>query len=224
MPYTFTNALLQHLRESTTTEEEKRQIKDGLDFYLENWTSLPPGQHAALAAVGRTMLRLADSMIRKGKKAQGMKEVITCREGCAHCCRQAVGLSLPEAAVLVEAVRARQIPIDRAKLTRQATLTDSDDWTRLPADERACVFLGTDNRCQVYDERPLACRKYFSIGPPELCNIDAHPGGEVQIWFDMNAEILSTANMTHWGSETLPRLLLELLPTKEVPNGEADQC
>lgn len=140
---------------------------------------------------------------------------IRCGTGCAHCCRQVVACSPPEAALLLEAAERSGIAIDYDRLHRQAG-RDERTWQEQPVQDRDCVFLGPDGLCQVYDQRPASCRKYFSITPPELCNIERYPTSPVSVWFALDAELITTALFTAQGCGFLPDLLLQ---QKEVRRG-----
>lgn len=132
---------------------------------------------------------------------------VSCREGCASCCRQLVPVATLEAARLAELVAALPEP-RRARVlegfaravavmeerglieprapgrARVALMIDepaADAKTRWEAVSRRyygeridCPFL-EDERCSIYDERPLACREYRVTSPPELC-ADLSPG------------------------------------------------
>jgi len=121
-------------------------------------------------------------------------QTISCRMGCAACCRMLVPLSAPEAFALREYVE--QLPTDRR--TRLLTrLNDTKDrlkrenlWDQLhdvaeasrpmPDDEldpinRAyyalripCPYL-EDEMCSIYEARPAACRELLVTSPAELC-------------------------------------------------------
>ena len=117
---------------------------------------------------------------------------ITCRAGCAHCCRQLVPLSAPEAFHLAAVVDARA---DAKEIgARFSALHDALErsWIgyalrhRLAEDDRratelavgwhrlgyACPLL-VDERCSSYDARPIVCREYLVTTPVEGC---ARPG------------------------------------------------
>ncbi|NWF71569.1 MAG: YkgJ family cysteine cluster protein [Nitrospirae bacterium] len=119
---------------------------------------------------------------------------ISCRKGCAACCRMLVPLSVPEAFALRECVE--QLPADRRTLLLNR-LSETKDrlkheglWERLtdvaeasspvPDEEldpinRAyyalripCPYL--DNElCSIYEIRPAACRELLVTSPAELC-------------------------------------------------------
>ncbi len=124
---------------------------------------------------------------------------ISCRKGCAACCRMLVPVSAPEAFALHDRVQA--LPAERrdalmakaaqarAKLEQAgllARLTELAEADRPLTDEdfepinRAyyalrlpCPFL-EDELCTIYDDRPAACRELLVTTPAELCNDLAH--------------------------------------------------
>ena len=121
-------------------------------------------------------------------------QTISCRMGCAACCRMLVPLSAPEAFALREYVE--QLPTDRRThlLNR---LSDTKDrvkraglWDRLndvaeasrpvPDEELdpinrsyyalkiPCPYLENE-MCSIYEARPAACRELLVTSPAELC-------------------------------------------------------
>lgn len=129
-------------------------------------------------------------------ESQGMH--VTCSEGCAHarggCCRMVVCIDTIEAEYIVERypeVVQRALPEllrQHDVLGRELPLRDvealfGDDLDRkeeicshLFALDLVCPFLGADNRCQVYDARPIACRTHLALSSPEQCSVE---GGEM---------------------------------------------
>ncbi len=119
---------------------------------------------------------------------------ISCKMGCAACCRMLVPLSPPEAFSLREYVE--QLPNDRRsqllnrlsdaknRLTRAglwAQLNDVAEASKPMPDEaldpinRAyyalripCPYL-EDEMCSIYEARPAACRELLVTSPAELC-------------------------------------------------------
>lgn len=85
--------------------------------------------------------------------------------GCGKCCKvdgdvwlapeevlpitQHLGLTLPE--FRSNYIKAEIIPSDG---------NDSESWMCLKRDEGACIFLGEDNKCSIYEHRPVQCRTY----------------------------------------------------------------
>jgi Fe-S-cluster containining protein len=116
---------------------------------------------------------------------------ISCKRGCAHCCYQAVPISVVEAEFLAEWIRT--LPIDQqqelarrfretvlklsaADLTEslahmvwnsptEATFNLALDYLyqRIP-----CPFL-EDGACSIYPIRPFACREFLVTSSPEHC-------------------------------------------------------
>jgi Fe-S-cluster containining protein len=119
---------------------------------------------------------------------------ISCRIGCAACCRMLVPLSAPEAFALREYVG--QLPTDRRihLLNRLSDTTESLKheglWDRLndvaeasrsvPDEELdpinrsyyalriPCPYLENE-MCSIYEARPSACRELLVTSPAELC-------------------------------------------------------
>lgn len=137
-----------------------------------------------------------------GEQAQGLEEqralrrgeAISCRKGCAACCRMLVPLSAPEAFALQAAIE--RLPterqnhllarLDAAKLRLQEShiwdhlqavsesLTPPTDETLEPLNEAyyalrlPCPFL-EEEQCSIYEERPAACRELLVTSPAEFC-------------------------------------------------------
>ena len=121
-------------------------------------------------------------------------QTISCRMGCAACCRMLVPLSAPEAFALREYVE--QLPEERRThlLNRLSDTTESLKreglWDRLndvaeasrsvPDEELdpinlsyyalriPCPYLENE-LCSIYEARPSACRELLVTSPPELC-------------------------------------------------------
>lgn len=141
-------------------------------------------------------------MRRLGEEAQALEETrsieagktISCRKGCAACCRMMVPLSAPEAFALREFVRSlpaeRQQRISTRVAQTKSLLLSHGLWHRLlemgettqPPDDDAlepinrdyyalrtpCPFL-EDEVCSIYEERPAACRELLVTSPAEWC-------------------------------------------------------
>ena len=54
-----------------------------------------------------------------------------------------------------------------------------DDFYKLAYENRRCIFLGTDDSCQVYSDRPSVCRTNAVLGEASQCS-PQNDGGEVQ--------------------------------------------
>ena len=138
-----------------------------------------------------------------GQQAQELEEArtlalgesISCRKGCAACCRMLVPLSVPEAFALqasIERLPAEQQAHLQARLeTAKQLLQEHQLWNALeevsesshpPTDEsleplnRAyyalrmpCPFLDQE-QCSIYEDRPAACRELLVTSPADLCH------------------------------------------------------
>ncbi len=121
-------------------------------------------------------------------------QTISCRMGCAACCRMLVPLSAPEAFALREYVE--QLPLERQTRLRHR-LSEMKDclrgeglWDRLndvaeattPVPDESldpinrayyalripCPYLENE-MCSIYEARPAACRELLVTSPAELC-------------------------------------------------------
>jgi Fe-S-cluster containining protein len=147
--------------------------------------SVPP--EAMLPAL-RT---ITDAVVARGIiTAQTSGRSISCKSGCAACCRHMALISDIEARALTAVVERMPEPrqsVVRARFTaarqrmEQAGLVEpARHVEQLPPDRlRAlatayfklgldCPFL-EDERCSVYDDRPLVCRKLIVTSPHEWC-------------------------------------------------------
>lgn len=81
-----------------------------------------------------------------------------CRKGCAHCCFIPVLVSSMEADVIGEAIG-----------VRPATPALVDE---LPAEayglKQPCTFLNEDEKCSIYEHRPMACRLLLNLDKDDL--------------------------------------------------------
>lgn len=115
---------------------------------------------------------------------------VSCKPGCAACCRQLVPVSEPEARQLAEVVRrlpepqqsqVRQRFAEALAKMEQAGLADDlrepqpwPDGTHHRQSESYfaaqidCPFLEQES-CSIYNDRPLSCREHLVTSPAELC-------------------------------------------------------
>jgi Fe-S-cluster containining protein len=135
-----------------------------------------------------------------GEDAAALGRPISCRAGCAACCRHLVPLTQTEARRLAELVEGMPEPrrgevrarfaaargrLEEggrfADLLREGSWSDDEsapdlyEYFRLGID---CPFL-EDETCMIYADRPLVCRGYVVISPPELCTDPR--AGQVQV-------------------------------------------
>lgn len=124
-------------------------------------------------------------------EAKSAGREVSCRAGCGACCRQMVPLNIFEAEALTEWFQT--LPADRqAELAGRfhralTTLRDAGIIDRILKSERLleegpltqlaidyfhvgvpCPFLENES-CSIHPIRPLVCREYLVVSPPELC-------------------------------------------------------
>jgi Fe-S-cluster containining protein len=124
------------------------------------------------------------------RRTQDAGRRVTCREGCAACCRQAVPVTEAEARRLAALVEAMPEPRRSEVMARfdaaGRALRASDMGLRLldvldsgVSPPRAlvegyyhlsidCPFL-EDERCIIHPQRPMACREYVVVSDPAHC-------------------------------------------------------
>ncbi|HJA78709.1 YkgJ family cysteine cluster protein [uncultured Desulfovibrio sp.] len=130
-------------------------------------------------------------------------QCVTCKEGCSDCCHALFDLSLVEAMYLNRAFQAhfgygpeRSAILERASETdRQLTRLKRDLFREEKAGKSAedimaeaarvksrCPLLGEDDRCLLYEARPITCRIYgvpTSIaGKGHVCGFAAFEKGQ----------------------------------------------
>lgn len=115
---------------------------------------------------------------------------VSCRKGCAACCRQAIPLAEIEAYRIAETVAAmpepRRTEIKQRFETAWHHFADLqwferlDESFKLSTEERnkvvveyfhegiACPFL-EDECCSIHPERPITCREYMVTSPAKNC-------------------------------------------------------
>ena len=140
-------------------------------------------------------------------------ENIQCGKGCNHCCHEAVEIWPQEAVLLASVVRETGMMLDMARLERQSQFT-VDTWRQQPMADKACLFLGGDGACTVYESRPNACRKLLVVTDPALCDAEKSKPDSVGRWFSWEAELMESAALEVFGAGLMPQSLLTALNAK----------
>ena len=122
-----------------------------------------PDDAASSTATVRMYGRLASV---QGKVIAQQGVDVACRRGCNYCCHLRVEIRPHEAFVLARHIRARMTGEQRSHTMarieanlRRITPLSREQHVRAGI---ACALL-VDGSCSVYDARPAACRKYFSV-------------------------------------------------------------
>ena len=158
---------------------------------LQTRISIPvlPMSPSALLPIARA---LADATATAAsEEVAEVGKPVTCRAGCGACCRQLVPVTRAEARRLREVIE--ELPEPRRGTVRQrftdarerlqqvgmlgqlehaTTLGERETPNQLGIDYFhlgiPCPFL-EDESCSIYHDRPLQCRQYLVVTPPELC-------------------------------------------------------
>ncbi len=128
---------------------------------------------------------------------------IACKAGCAACCRYQVDITHDEATVLADKIISGHI-VDEEKLKIM-----SEYGPRAYVTERqSCVFLGEDDRCTVYEDRPMSCRLHLVTSDPILCFKDSK---DVASLINPGADSFASGVLTANRHDHLPKLVWEKL-------------
>ena len=155
-------------------------------------TAVVPAGHTNLTQILPVIQALEDSLIAGvGAQMAQAGRSISCKAGCAACCRQLIAVSIFEAEALsawirtLPEVRQQELAsrfhqallklaaaglIDR--MVSEDWLAESETHHNLAIDylyqRIPCPFL-EDESCSIYPMRPLVCREYLVSSAPEHC-------------------------------------------------------
>ena len=188
-------------------EKKQEYLRRMFDRHAERFRAAG-GQDAVTLA--REIHSEADVMLERDRKGDPASGDIRCRKGCDFCCHGPVEIWPQEAALLVEAARRAGIELDRSRIERQSRYSE-ETWREQPMADKACVFLGADGACRVYESRPISCRKLLVVTDPVLCDADKHPLTSVGRWRSWETEIQQTAALEVFGTMLMPQALLSAL-------------
>lgn len=119
---------------------------------------------------------------------------VSCAASCSACCHFKKQITDDEADLLADLVKSGQAQID---LTQLQERIESHELTQQDSEPKgtpqACLFLGADQRCTIYADRPSTCRKYHVISPKENCSSDEE---NVIPKIDLMPELIVSAAMS----------------------------
>ncbi len=178
---TFTPQLkfkLMALRRESSTEGFENVMRESMFVFRSVLLDLSRQPKGA----GRA--KLAHAYLDGEYSARPVKNA-SCASGCSACCRSfPKQISEDDADLLAAAVNEGRVEIDRAELERQAGAAGG---------AAPCLFLSADNKCRVYDIRPVVCRKYHVTSPRENCETD---GAQVNPQIDLMPELIASASLS----------------------------
>lgn len=178
--------------------------------FLEEY---PPGPRRALLIFNKV-----DAAIQAwwNHLPEQKKEVSCFKCTSAGCCSVSVDVSEDEAALLATMVKNGEAEYSKERLALQQGITEEgegkfDEWGALSFKDRRCIFLKEDNRCGVYEQRPIACRKWFVRDDPKDCE---DYKGRATIQSIPPAEVVASACYQSLKSGRLPRMFKEAMEKK----------
>ncbi len=171
------------------------------------------GQQVASAQAQEVHAEM-DALLTRDLAKDAGSEGIRCGKGCSHCCHEPVEIWPQEAALLIDAMHKAGRELDRERLLRQSAST-VENWRQQPQADRACVFLGADGACTVYEFRPNVCRKLLVVTDPALCDATHQQPDSVGRWFSWEAELMESAALEVFGASLMPQALLAALNPKD---------
>jgi len=171
-----------------------------------------------LHAAGATPAEIVHSIytaVDSAMARHNVEQPVSCKKGCAFCCKMNVDVTPFEAMVILCFVRKHAIAINLEYLQAQAKIPKG--MLTFTPGLSACVFLQQDNTCGIYPVRPLACRKYVVKNPPEKCDGEKYPNGMQDVLIDVDIEILVSAldNFQNGQIDSLHKTLLCLLSQEQ---------
>jgi Fe-S-cluster containining protein len=99
-----------------------------------------------------------------------VQKFLPCKVGCSACCHTQVGITEDEAELLAERIY-EGTKIDHVLLQNQMKVGNNpEEFYQLSHDNRKCIFLGSDDSCQVYNDRPSVCRTNAVLGEASQCS------------------------------------------------------
>lgn len=163
-----------------------------------------------LADAARLAMAWSDALSQHDEaEAVRRREPVTCRKGCAACCRELVPVSPAEAFALRESLDALSPEVSEARQARFREALEvllravaEDPWlmhepARYFGLYLDCPFLDGE-ACSIHPGRPLACREHLAVSEAELCRSFPHPS-------------IRMMGLTHPVGEALSKVCAELL-------------
>lgn len=130
---------------------------------------------AVRAQVVRMYSRLAreqEAVITSAKLA------LACERGCNYCCHQRVEMRPYEVFILAEYIRTRMTAAQQVEVRSRLAANKARIAPLAPLQHTqagmACALL-VDGACSVYETRPAACRKYYSLSVDTCRNAFERP-------------------------------------------------
>ena len=185
-------------------DEEFSSFEKEVQRLLRHYTQHISGFEAGVKR-GREIHRLIDEQVELSPQIK-----TSCKKGCGSCCQLEIEITSDDAAILAQSVNFG-VSINVERLNEQAQRSRLDEkWARGFVHENRCVFLGDDNACRNYDNRPSVCRKHSVVSPVKECDF---LGGSPVPKILPAAEIIMSVviNLSDVSFASLPKMLRSAL-------------
>ena len=161
-------------------EQFLNSLHDELDQAFKKITAAPAGPGRA-----KLLHALVEAEIANEKKIP-----VSCFKGCSACCHLEVEITNYESQIL--ASKAKEKSIDSERLARQSQRKLQDKiWKKGKSDQdNRCVFLGSDEACGIYEDRPVMCRRHSVTSPAVNCSTS---GASISIRYFPRVDLLICA-------------------------------
>jgi Fe-S-cluster containining protein len=205
IPLNISESLSGLLHQMTPQQQDK--VSEMMAFYYEQYQELIANNQNDRISVAAGIHRAVDQSLQSQIK-QATEFEVSCGKGCSFCCFLRVDISNDEADLLTEYAKEQRVEIDYDKLKKQIT-HDNDDFMKLPAKDRKCVFLSDNGSCRVYKHRPNSCRKLIVVSDPKNCDTENNLGAQVGKLVDVEAEVLTAAALNATASGSMAEMLIK---------------
>lgn len=153
------------------TDEENAHAQRQADAAYAELREKVPDLSKRLKAIATSREPVRVNLRALNSLAERVSKITTpyaaCKSGCSHCCHMAVAVSEPEAAMIGQAIGRKPAKPKKWMFTGE----DRDEVDI--GSSNPCTFL-VGGQCGIYENRPLACRIHFHMGPnADPCNLDA---------------------------------------------------
>ena len=157
----------------------------------------------------RSSYQFIDAKVQANLQNDGNRS--TCKRGCSYCCHLNVGIGKGEAKILSKDLSHDQI--QHLKKQRDVlTKLGKDNYEDFPHEvdweTSACVFL-KNNECSVYEDRPMACRMYYVVTEPKLCDVISNKDGKTGQLVTYEAEIMRAVITHYYHNKPMPIYILQ---------------
>lgn len=142
-------------------------------------------------------------------------DLLACRKGCSACCHTQVSVTIEEASLLAKKIEENELEVDWELLQLQASYS-AGNWLRLSYEKRKCLFVGPQDDCRVYEDRPSVCRSNYVLGSSSQCSTADGVQRPLRMLKTPRADMTIVGQFKASArTGTLPALLYEVLLAKK---------